>query len=47
MADNKPTFSPGLITAIVTVVFLVIFGYAIIHGQNGISHSQQVVSQAK
>ncbi|MCI2808469.1 hypothetical protein [Eoetvoesiella caeni] len=47
MADNKPKFSPGLITAVVTIVFLVIFGFVIHHGQNGISHSQQVVNQAK
>lgn len=47
MADKKPTFSAGLITAIVTAVFLIVFAYAVHHGQEGIQHSQQVATPAK
>lgn len=47
MADKKPTFSPGLVTAIVTVFFLVAFGLVIHHGQDTLNPTQPVASQTK
>lgn len=50
MADNKPKFSPALITIIITVFWLVVFGLVVHHGQGTLSHDQQhvknVTSQA-
>lgn len=43
MADNKPKFSPALITLVITVFWLAVFAFAVYHGQNGINHDLQHV----
>lgn len=34
MADNKPKFSAGLVVAVVTLVFAVVFGLVVVHGEH-------------
>ena len=44
MADTKPTFSPMLVTAIITVFWLVVFGLVVHHGEQGIHEHDHVVA---
>ncbi|HEY9281671.1 MAG TPA: hypothetical protein VIP51_16505 [Eoetvoesiella sp.] len=46
MADNKPKFSAGMVAGIITLFWVAVFGYAVIHGANGFTQ-HQVVEQAK
>ncbi len=47
-SSNAPRFSAGLITGIVTLAWLVVFGAVMVHGLDGIHQHDEVVStQAK
>lgn len=41
---NAPRFSAGLVTGLVTVVFLIVFGLVMMHGVDGINQHDHVVS---
>lgn len=38
VADNKPKFSAGMVTGIITLFWLVVFGFAVYHGSQGFIH---------
>jgi len=46
-AGGKPKFSAGLVTGIVTLAWLVVFGLVVLHGIDGINQHNHVVSQSK
>jgi len=37
MANEKPKFSAGLVTAIITLVFIALFGFFYLQGAEGIN----------
>jgi len=45
MANEKPKFSPGLVTAIVAAVFVAVYAGFIVVGHSGIVH--QLAQMAK
>lgn len=46
--SNKPRFSAGLVTAIVTVAWLVVFGVVMVNGTNDLhQHDTAVSAQAE
>lgn len=46
MANNKPKFSAGLVVTVITLFFVAVFGFAVVHGSNGFTNPQ-FVSQSK
>ncbi|UHL65057.1 hypothetical protein LSG25_03910 [Paralcaligenes sp. KSB-10] len=40
MADNKPKFSAGLVVAVITLVFAVVFGSVVVHGEHMITKQE-------
>jgi len=45
--NSKPKFSAGLVTALVTIVWLVVFGAAMIHGSEGIQQHDHIIAQGE
>ena len=43
-SSKKPAFSAGLVTILLTLVFIVVFGATIMHGQEGIHQHDNVAS---
>jgi hypothetical protein len=46
VANNKPKFSAGLVVTVITLFFVAVFGFAVVHGSNGFTNPQ-FVSQSK
>lgn len=46
MAEYTKKFSPGLVTTIILVFWLIVFGLVIWHGQAGIHEHDNVVNHA-
>lgn len=45
---NKPRFSAGLVTGIITLAWLVVFGMVVMHGVKGVhQHDTTVSTQAE
>ena len=43
MANDKPKFSAGLVTAIITLVFVALFGLFYLKGAEGIGQQTQLL----
>ena len=46
MANDKPKFSAGLVTAIITLVFIALFGFFYLKGAEGIGQ-QTILLESK
>jgi len=47
MAEQKPAFSAGMITGVVTVFWLIVFGLVMNHGMNGIHQAEQAPASSQ
>lgn len=43
MANDKPKFSAGLVTAIIALVFIGLFGFFYLKGADGIGQQTQIL----